>query len=103
VRVIFPVRKEIEDILQRYRDPGRGYLLPILDENIHITGQQQLDRIHKVRGQVNTNLKIIGRQLDVEGLTSYWARHTYASYMFRQGMPVTVEVMDFSSARHTGS
>jgi site-specific recombinase XerD len=88
VRVIFPIRREIEEILQRYHNPERGYLLPVLDENKHITQQQKLDRIHKVRAQVNRDLKIIGSQLQIEGLTSYWARHTYASFMFRRGMPV---------------
>lgn len=88
VRVIFPLRKEIEEIIDRYHSPERGYLVPVLDENKHITQQQKLDRIHKVRAQVNRDLKIIGRQIGIEGLTSYWARHTYASFMFRRGMPV---------------
>jgi site-specific recombinase XerD len=88
VRIIFPVRKEIEEILKKYDNPERGYLLPILDENKHITQQQKLDRIHKVRGQVNRDLKIIGKQLGIENLTSYIARHTYATYMFRRGMPL---------------
>jgi len=49
---------------------------------------KKLDRIHKVRGQVNRDLKIIGKQLGIENLTSYIARHTYATYMFRRGMPL---------------
>jgi site-specific recombinase XerD len=97
VRVIFPVRKEIEQILQRYHNPERGYLLPILDENKHITQRQKADRIHKVRGQINRDLKIIGRQLGIENLTSYCARHSYASFMFRRGMPV---MMIKDSLRH---
>jgi site-specific recombinase XerD len=97
VRVIFPIRKEIEEIIERYHNPERGYLLPVLDENKHITQQQKLDRIHKVRGQVNRDLKILGRQIGIEGLTSYWARHSYASYMFRRGMSV---MMVKESLRH---
>jgi site-specific recombinase XerD len=46
---------------------------------------------------VNRDLKIIGRQLGIEGLTSYWARHTYASFMFRRGMPI---MMVKESLRH---
>ncbi len=97
VRVTFPIRTEIEEILQRYHNPQRGYLLPILDVNKHITQQQKLDRIHKVRGQVNRDMKIIGRQIGIENLTSYWARHSYASFMFRKGMPV---MMIKESLRH---
>ncbi|MCU0343220.1 MAG: site-specific integrase [Ignavibacteriaceae bacterium] len=97
VRVTFPIRKEIEEILQKYNDPERSYLLPILDVNKHISQQQKIDRIHKVRGQINRDLKTIGKQIGIENLTSYWARHTYASYMFRKGMPV---MMIKESLRH---
>lgn len=97
VRVIFPLRPEINEILQRYYNPGRGYLFPVLDANIHITQQQKLDRIKKIRSRVNTDLKMIGKKIGVEGLTSYWSRHTYASFMFRQGMPV---MMIKESLRH---
>ncbi|MBG0860787.1 MAG: site-specific integrase [Bacteroidales bacterium] len=97
VRVVFPIRDEIKEILDRYSDPERGYLFPILDENKHITQWQKLDRIKKVRFRVNRDLKTIGRQIGIEGLTSYWSRHTYASYMFRKGMPV---MMIKESLRH---
>jgi len=97
VRVIFPIRSEIKEIIDRYYDPDRGYLFPILDVNKHITQQQKLDRIHKVRAHVNRDMKIIGRQIGIEGLTSYWSRHTYASFMFRRGMSV---MMVKESLRH---
>jgi integrase len=97
VRVIFPIRQEISDILERYYSPQRGYLLPVLDVNKHITQQQKLDRIKKIRSRINKDLKVIGRKIGIEGLSSYWARHTYASFMFRQGMPV---MMIKESLRH---
>jgi integrase len=97
VRVTFPIRPEIQDVLRRYRDDKRGYLLPILDVNKHLAEQQKIDRIKKVRKKVNRDLKIIGKQIGVEGLTTYWSRHSYASYMFRKGMPV---MMIKESLRH---
>ena len=97
IRVTFPIRREINDILERYRDPKRGYLFPILNENKHITEQQKLDRIKKVSKKINMDLKTIGKQVGIEGLTTYWSRHTYASYMFRKGMPV---MMIKESLRH---
>lgn len=97
VRVIFPIRLEIQDILERYQNPERGYLIPILDKNIHKSERQKLDRISKVRKKVNRDLKILGRRAGVEGLTTYWARHSYASYMFRKGMSV---MMIKESLRH---
>jgi site-specific recombinase XerD len=97
VRVVFPIRSEILDIINRYKNLERGYLLPILNKNIHKTEKQKLDRISKVRKKVNRDLKILGKQSGVEGLTTYWARHSYASYMFRKGMPV---MMIKESLRH---
>ncbi len=86
VRVTFPIRSEIQNILDRYQDHERGYLLPILNKKTHISEQQKQDRIKKVRRKVNKDLKILGNQVGVNGLTTYWARHSYASYMFRKGM-----------------
>jgi hypothetical protein len=37
VRIIFPIRKEIEEIIESYNDPGRGYLIPVPDEKKHIS------------------------------------------------------------------
>ena len=97
VRVVFPIRSEIQDITNRYQNQERGYLLPILNKNFHKTEKQKLDRISKVRKKINRDLKILGRQSGVEGLTTYWARHSYASYMFRKGMSV---MMIKESLRH---
>jgi site-specific recombinase XerD len=97
VRVAFPIRTEIQDILDRYHNTESGYLLPILDVNKHKTEQQKLDRIKKMRKKVNRDLKILGKQIEVEGLTTYWARHSYASFMFRKGM---TPMMIKESLRH---
>ena len=65
-------------------------MFPILDKNKHISEQQKLDRIKKIRSRINKNLKVLGSQVGIENLTSYVSRHTYASFMFRKGMPVTM-------------
>jgi site-specific recombinase XerD len=86
VRVAFPIRVEIQDILDRYKDTERSFLFPILNVKTHKSEQQKLDRIRKMRKKVNRDLKIIGKQIKVDDLTTYWARHSYASFMFRKGM-----------------
>lgn len=67
-------------ILNKYSKEGAGvedYIFPILDRNIHITEQQQADRIQKVLKQVNRRLKIISKALDLKiNLTTYVARHS---------------------------
>jgi len=65
---------------------NRGYLLPVLNMLIHKTEQQKKDRIKKVRRKINSDLKKLGEQIGEPDLTTYWARHSYASYMFRKGM-----------------
>lgn len=97
VRVAFPIRVELQEILNRYHDAERGYLFPILNIKMHKSEQQKLDRIRKLRKKVNRDLKTIGNQNEVEGLTTYWARHSYASYMFRKGM---TPMMIKESLRH---
>jgi len=88
VRVSFPIRIEIQDILDRNHNSESGYLLPILNVNIHKSEQQKLDRVKKVRKKINRDLKTIGKQIGVEGLSTYWSRHSYASFMYRKGMPI---------------
>ncbi len=86
VRVTFPIRPEVQDIMDRYMDENRSYLLPVLDRKIHKTEQQKKDRIKKVRRKVNKDLNSLGKLIGEDNLTTYVARHSYASYMFQKGM-----------------
>lgn len=54
-------------ILNKYikKDAGaEDYIFPILDRNIHITEQQQANRVQKVLKQVNRKLKVISKSLE---------------------------------------
>ena len=66
-------------ILNKYMKKDAGaedYIFPVLDRNIHITEQQQADRIQKVLKQVNRKLKIISKALNLKiNLTTYVAKH----------------------------
>lgn len=81
-------------ILNKYSKEGAGvedYIFPILDRNIHITEQQQADRIQKVLKQVNRRLKIISKALDLKiNLTTYVARHTFATVLKRSGVDIGI-------------
>lgn len=70
-------------IIDRYRQDSEDdsqYLLPILNRYTHITSQQQLNRIHKVLGHVNANLKVMARMLGLDmSLTTYVARHSFTT------------------------
>jgi integrase len=67
------------------------YIFPILNKEIHITPTQKHNRIHKVLTRVNKELKNIGKALAIEvSLTSYVARHTFATVLKSSGVNTAV-------------
>ena len=65
------------------------YIFPILDRAEHKTAQQIFNRIHKVLAKINRELKVLGEQIGLEvPLTTYVARHTYATVLKRSGVIV---------------
>lgn len=67
------------------------YIFPILDRTEHKTAQQIFNRIHKVLAKINRELKVLGEQIGLEvPLTTYVARHTYATVLKRSGVSVAL-------------
>lgn len=101
----FPISRHNETILTKYMPITRtdGYIFPILDSERHRTPQQIHNRIHKVIVEVNHNLDTIGKMAGVEGLTTYVARHTYATVMKRAGVNIAIisETMGHSDIKTT--
>ena len=95
------------DILQKYIRPnlsGEDYLFPILDRNRHITQIQIRDRIKKASKAINNALRKIGKKLDLPiDLTTYVARHSFATVLKRSGVSTSVisESLGHSSERIT--
>ena len=59
-------------IIKKYESESKGYLFPILNANIHKTPLQKQNRIHKMLGKINKNLKLIAAQLNVDAnMTTY--------------------------------
>lgn len=80
----------IEEILKQYRSNNSEYIFPILNR-LHETDAQQKHRIKKCLKKLNGELKEIGKicEIDID-LTSYVARHTYATTLKQKGMSVEV-------------
>ncbi|WP_336516450.1 site-specific integrase [Pollutibacter soli] len=82
------------EILQFYRKHSSGlpdeYVFPIFDES-HSTPQKLHNRQIKMLRQVNKDLKEIGAlaKLDTE-LTTYVARHSYATILKKSGISTSV-------------
>lgn len=79
--------EEALKIIKRYAVESKGYLFPILNAQLHKTPLQKQNRIHKMLGKVNKNLKLLAAQLGVEAnLTTYVARHSFASVLKKSGV-----------------
>ncbi len=83
--------EDANNILSKYRDNGGGYLFPILDKAIHKSALQKQNRIHKILGKVNANLKYLAQQIGIEAnLTTYVARHSFASVLKKAGTNIAI-------------
>ena len=83
--------EEALQIIRRYAVESKGYLFPILNAQLHKTPLQKQNRIHKMLGKVNKNLKLLAAQLGVEAnLTTYVARHSFASVLKKSGVNIAL-------------
>ena len=89
----FRLTDEMHAIISKYRrgsETDEDYIFPILDRRIHKTEQQQFDRIHKMRRNTNCWLRKIGQTVGIEHLTTYVARHTFATVLKRSGVNIAI-------------
>ena len=90
----FPLNDISTKIVEKYTRPfgnDNDYIFPILDAGIHKTEQQKRDRIRKTLKKVNRELKVLGEMIGLEmPLTTYVARHTYATVLKRSGVSVAL-------------
>jgi len=88
---IIPEAKRIIDKHSKPNSTDDDYIFPILNRNIHISEQQIHNRIHKVLGKVNTNLKTLSTKIGLKTpLTTYVARHTFATVLKRSGVNIGI-------------
>ena len=100
----FQLQEQAIKILLKYKSSGNEYLLPLFDQNIHITPMQKHFRIKKLTKGINKNLKKIGIALGINiPLTTYVARHTYATVLKRSGVNTSIisESLGHSSEKIT--
>jgi integrase len=86
--------EQADGIIERYTTPSHNpedYIFPILDRAVHITDRQIFHRIVKVLRKVNSALKDIGGDVGLLfPLTTYVARHTYATVLKRSGVNIAI-------------
>ena len=85
---------QTQAIIDKYAQPDRtndDYIFPILDCHMHKTPQQISNRLHKVLAHINRELKQWGVRLGLDTkLTTYVARHTYATVLKRSGVNIAI-------------
>ena len=98
-----PMQERAILALEEYKGTNKPYLFPILSTR-HKTEQQKSNRLHKVITKVNKALKGIGKELNIPiKLTTYVARHSYATALKRAGVATSIisETLGHSSERVT--
>lgn len=85
------IPQEVMQLIEKYSEESKGYLFPILNSKIHKTALQKQNRIHKILGKVNKNLKLLAANLGVEAnITTYVARHSFASVLKKSGVNIAL-------------
>jgi integrase len=82
-------------IIERYRpityDKPDSYIFGVLETGKHKTPTQIKNRLKKIIGQVNADLKTIGERIGITApLTTYVARHSFATSLRRAGVSTSV-------------
>lgn len=98
-----PLQPKALEIIAKYQSDKSPYLFPILSP-FHKTEVQIANRLHKVLAKVNKHLKEIGEKLNLPiPLTTYVARHSYATVLKRAGVSTSIisESLGHSSERVT--
>ncbi len=102
-QITVPLHAQAVELVEKYANSESPYLFPILS-TFHKTEQQKLNRIHKIISKVNKLLKGIGGELGISiDLTTYVARHSYATVLKRSGVSTSIisESLGHSSERVT--
>lgn len=107
-QIIIPLHDKSLKIISQYSDSSvddNNYIFPILS-NFHKSETQIANRLHKVLSKVNKTLKKIGEDLGLPiKLTTYVARHSFATVLKRAGVSTSIisESLGHSSEKVTQS
>lgn len=92
-KITLPLTAEAIQLIMKYNrySAKAGYLFPILDKNKYKTELQQHNRIRKVLACINKALKKIAIMIGLDiNLTTYVARHSYATVLKKSGVNVAL-------------
>ena len=92
-KINIPLCNKANAIIGKYIEEGltRGYVFPILHQDIHKSETQKYNRKKKVLLKINKALKVISEMTGVNAkLTTYVARHSYATVLKNSGVNIAL-------------
>ena len=98
-----PLQVKALEIIAKYQKDKSPCLFPILSP-FHKTEVQIANRLHKMLAKINKHLKELGERLELPiPLTTYVARHSYATVLKRAGVSTSIisESLGHSSEKIT--
>ena len=101
--IIVPLQERAKQIIEKYNDGKTAFVFPILS-NFHRSEVQIANRLNKVLAKINKHLKEIGVRLNLPiPLTTYVARHSFATVLKRAGISTSIisESLGHSSEKIT--
>lgn len=81
-----PIRQEVRDIMTRWGNKSlnpSSYIFPVLRDGL--TVKQINDRVHDFIADTNEQLGTACGELAIPKITTYWARHTFATIAYKKG------------------
>jgi integrase len=91
LKLLAPAATLLASFAPLTRATSESYVFPILDPKRHSSPTQIKNRLHKVLGQVNQDLKILAEQAGITTpLTTYVARHSFATALKLSGTNTAV-------------
>lgn len=80
-----PLVDRTREIIAKYGNPHHvdNYVFPVLRDGL--TPAQIDERVHDFIADTNKALKVVSEQLGLPQITTYWARHTFATIAYKKG------------------
>lgn len=88
-----PLSDKALQLIDKYSDYQKeaDYFFPILHCKRHINPMQKKNRVHKVCHQINQELKLLAKELNIKAdVTTYVARHSFATILKKSGVNVGI-------------
>lgn len=85
-----PITEKAREIISKWRsnsDDANAFVFPVLRDGL--TPRQINDRVHDFIRDTNDSLAIACEEMELPRITTYWARHTFATIAYKKGADIS--------------